>query len=131
MPLKDPRYPVAYGQVDRDNHSSENIQLLVIMTRNSITTQQSPAMAETSTKASSELRIDADLLIPGRGDPIKNATLICGTANASSSDERSKILYVGSTSDVPSKYSSLSATKVPVLMPGLWDAHVHYFGAPD
>ena len=88
-------------------------------------------MAEKLTKPPSELRIDAELLIPGRGDPIKNATLICRTANASSNNERSKILYGGSTSDLPSKYSSLSATKVPVLMPGLWDAHVHYFGTPD
>jgi imidazolonepropionase-like amidohydrolase len=101
------------------------------MTRNTVPIIDATDMTVPASTASSELRIDADLLIPGRGDPIKNATLICGTEKASDSNERGKIVYVGSTSDVSSKYSTLSATKVPVLMPGLWDAHVHYFGQKD
>lgn len=101
------------------------------MTRNALSLSSSSAMADGATIASHFVRVDADLLIPGRGDPIKNATLICGTEQASNRDERKKIVYVGSTSDVPSKYSSLSSTKVPVLMPGLWDAHVHFFGQKD
>ena len=76
----------------------------------------------------SEIRVDADVLIPGRGKPIENGTLICGTEKADDSEERGKILYAGARADVPFKYSSLSAIKVPVLMPGLWDCHVHYFG---
>lgn len=79
----------------------------------------------------SVLRVDADVLVPGRGQPFRDATLICGTEDASSSDERGRILYVGSTSDLPTKYTKLSAVKVPVLMPGLWDAHVHYFGEAE
>lgn len=103
------------------------------MTRNTSVTQHTIATSTSPNDpmASSHLRIDADLLIPGRGDPIKTATLICGTEKADSSDEKGKILFVGSTSKVPSKYSSLSATKVPVLMPGLWDVHVHFMGLPD
>lgn len=85
-------------------------------------------MAETSQSSSGKLRVDTDLLIPGRGDPIKNGTLICGTEEASNSEERGKILFAGSKSDLPSEYTSLSAIKVPILMPGLWDCHVHYFG---
>ena len=65
-------------------------------------------------------RIDACLLIPGRGSPLKDTTLIMTGR---------KISHVGPTGDLPEDLKSLEATRVPVLMPGLWDAHVHYFGA--
>ena len=101
------------------------------MTRNTLPMSPSPTMAGSASTTTQYVRVDADLLIPGRGIPIENGTLICGTEQSSNSDERHKIVYAGSTSDVPSKYSSLLSTKVPVLMPGLWDAHVHYFGNRD
>jgi imidazolonepropionase-like amidohydrolase len=63
--------------------------------------------------------IKADILIPGRGDPIKDGVAII---------EGKKIAYVGSDMSLPEKYMSLDMTFVPVLMPGLWDCHIHFFG---
>jgi len=51
----------------------------------------------------------ADLLIPGRGDPVKHAALVY---------EDKTILFVGAQKDVPAKYAHLHHTSVPVLMPG-------------
>ncbi|KHO01451.1 amidohydrolase [Metarhizium album ARSEF 1941] len=63
--------------------------------------------------------ISAHLLIPGRGEPIPRGGLaFCG----------SKIAWVGSFSSRPDKYRNLPFTTVPVLMPGLWDCHVHFLG---
>ncbi|KAI4167129.1 MAG: hypothetical protein LQ343_007456 [Gyalolechia ehrenbergii] len=64
------------------------------------------------------LRVDADVLIPGRGQPIQNASIVA---------TEGKITYVGKTSAlIPDRH--LSVVKVPVLMPGLWDSHVHFMG---
>jgi imidazolonepropionase-like amidohydrolase len=63
--------------------------------------------------------IRADLLIPGRGDPFKNGVVII---------EGKKIAYAGAEKSVPDKYKSINIAHVPVLMPGLWDCHIHYFG---
>jgi len=65
------------------------------------------------------LRIDADLLIPGRGDPIQRGTVMA---------EGSRIIYAGPTSGAPDNGGEVTA-KVPVVMPGLWDCHIH-FGTP-
>lgn len=94
------------------------------MTRNSLPSRPLDVPEIDNADVDDKIRVDAGLLIPGRGDPIENGTLVCGTSNASDSNERGKILYVGTTSDLPSKYSQLSVVKVPVLMPGLWDCHV-------
>ncbi|KAH8173139.1 amidohydrolase family protein [Sarocladium implicatum] len=64
--------------------------------------------------------IHADLLIPGRGDPLDDAALVI---------HKDKIEWVGPQSDVPDKYTDLHPTCVPVLMPGLWDCHVHFTGS--
>lgn len=63
--------------------------------------------------------IQAELLIPGRGDPISNASLVYRS---------STITWVGPTDSLPSKYTSLTPQDVKVLMPGLWDVHCHYTG---
>lgn len=64
------------------------------------------------------IRVDADLLIPGRGQPIQNASVIVIDG---------KITQVGKTRALfPDRDSSV--IKVPVLMPGLWDCHVHFMG---
>jgi imidazolonepropionase-like amidohydrolase len=66
--------------------------------------------------------INADLLIPGDGEPLKDTTLVI-------SDKT--IVYVGSPEGVPKKYlrsGRLTRHHVPVLMPGLWDAHIHFGG---
>lgn len=59
-------------------------------------------------------RLDADLLIPGKGDPIKNASLVW---------KGKKIVYAGDAKSLPQEYVETQAAKVPVVMPGLWDCH--------
>jgi len=63
--------------------------------------------------------IDADLLIPGRGEPIRDATVVV-------MDD--KIHWFGRSADVPAAYSAAPKFHVPVLMPGMWDAHTHFMG---
>ncbi|KAL7820913.1 hypothetical protein V8C26DRAFT_391913 [Trichoderma gracile] len=63
--------------------------------------------------------IFATLLIPGRGEPIHNGVLAI---------KGSKIDWIGRHSDVPPKYHNIPPKHVPVLMPGLWDVHVHFVG---
>ncbi|KAG4429184.1 hypothetical protein IFR05_015338 [Cadophora sp. M221] len=64
--------------------------------------------------------IKASLLIPGRGPPIKNGTLII---------HEKSIAWVGPHSSLPAKYSVVPFTQVETLMPGLWDCHVHFLGS--
>lgn len=61
----------------------------------------------------------AKLLIPGRGEPIHNGLLAI---------KGSKIEWVGAHADIPAKYKDIKPRHVPVLMPGLWDCHVHFMG---
>ncbi|GFP53446.1 hypothetical protein ACSS6W_000977 [Trichoderma asperelloides] len=63
--------------------------------------------------------IHATLLIPGRGEPIHNGLLAI---------KGSKIDWVGTYLDLPAKYKGITPKHVPVLMPGLWDCHVHFMG---
>ena len=60
-------------------------------------------------------RIDAEVLIPGRGGPIRDATVVT---------DGGVITYVGPSSGAP----DLPALKVPVVMPGLWECHGHFTG---
>ncbi|KAH9909080.1 hypothetical protein F4778DRAFT_768059 [Xylariomycetidae sp. FL2044] len=61
----------------------------------------------------------ADLLIPGRGDPIRNGVVVIrGT----------KIEWVGKQGQVPSKYGAITFQHHAVLCPGLWDCHTHFNG---
>jgi len=64
--------------------------------------------------------ISADLLIPGRGEPTKHATVVV---------KDGVIAWAGPTADLPAQHSGLETTSVPVAMPGLWDAHTHFMGA--
>ncbi len=63
--------------------------------------------------------IVASLLIPGRGEPLTNGAIAVKSG---------VIEWVGSGEDLPSAYRHVSQTRVPVLLPGLWDCHVHFFG---
>ncbi len=65
------------------------------------------------------IRIDADLLIPGRGEPILDGTVIL---------DDTRIAYAGPSVDAPLDAGSADVA-VPVAMPGLWDCHIH-FGTP-
>ncbi|KAK5713782.1 hypothetical protein LTR17_017466 [Elasticomyces elasticus] len=62
-------------------------------------------------------RVEADLLIPGRGDPIKNGCIII---------EGNKIKDVGTSAQLARPYSHLRKYHVKVLMPGMWDCHIHF-----
>lgn len=64
-------------------------------------------------------RIDTDLLIPGAGEPQRNATVILRDAG---------IDWVGPTAQAPQTGSGVKTIHVPVLMPGLWDCHTHLTG---
>lgn len=64
--------------------------------------------------------IKANLLIPGQGEPLRDAALAY---------EGNKITWVGEQSCLPTSLEGLEAETVPVLMPGLWDCHVHFYGA--
>lgn len=64
--------------------------------------------------------ISADVLIPGRGSAMENATVVI---------KEDKIAWVGASASVPAQYAGLGGrVHVPVLMPGLWDAHTHFEG---
>ncbi|MCJ1427240.1 hypothetical protein MMC29_005143 [Sticta canariensis] len=69
---------------------------------------------------SNYLRIDAELLIPGHGEPVANGSLI---------SLGSKIVFVGETENLPQCYVDLPPIQVHTLMPGLWDCHVHFMGS--
>ena len=64
-------------------------------------------------------RIEAELLIPGLGEPLRDACLIL---------EESRIVWVGPRSDAPPSHERMPTWRVPVVMPGLWDCHVHLTG---
>lgn len=63
------------------------------------------------------MRIRAGLMIPGRGAPVADACVDI---------DGDRITHVGPASDAaPTTGAEVS---VPVLMPGMWDAHCHFFG---
>jgi imidazolonepropionase-like amidohydrolase len=63
--------------------------------------------------------VESDLLIPGKGDPIKNGSIVV---------EGNKIKKVGTSSSLATEYSHLPKYHVKVLMPGMWDCHIHFIG---
>src|SRR2546422_6015914 len=68
--------------------------------------------------ANSMLRIEADVLIPGRGDPIQNGALVV---------DGPTIAYAGPIEGAPSA-AGATVLNVPALMPGMWDVHGHFMG---
>ncbi|OQO09382.1 hypothetical protein B0A48_04780 [Cryoendolithus antarcticus] len=66
-----------------------------------------------------EYIVTADLLIPGRGKPLKNSGIhVSG----------SKIASVGPSATLLAESPDVPSTHVKVLMPGMWDCHVHLLG---
>lgn len=74
--------------------------------------------AEASPPAAFGLR--AGILIPGRGDPIEDGAVVVRGAS---------IDWVGPYAELPAAHSSVRFTRVPVVMPGMWDAHTHFTGS--
>jgi len=64
-------------------------------------------------------RIEAERLIPGRGEPLEDACVIL---------EGGRIDWVGPTADAPDTSERMPTHRVPTVMPGLWDCHVHLTG---
>ncbi|MBA2338289.1 MAG: amidohydrolase family protein, partial [Acidimicrobiia bacterium] len=68
------------------------------------------------------VRIDADVLIPGRGEPIDHGSVVF---------DGPTISYVGATASAPA--GDGDPVEVPAVLPGLWECHAHFFGlqTPD
>jgi imidazolonepropionase-like amidohydrolase len=64
------------------------------------------------------IRIDARRMIPGRGEPVDDATVII---------EGRAITYAGPSDEAPHT-PSFSAYTTEVVMPGMWEAHAHFWG---
>ena len=63
-------------------------------------------------------RIEAQLLIPGRGDPVPDAVVILSGETIS---------YAGPAGTAPDTPGAV-VTTAPTAMPGLWDCHAHFLG---
>ena len=63
-------------------------------------------------------RVEAAVLIPGRGDPVPDG---CVVINGDT------IAYAGPQAEAPADPGS-ERYRVPVVMPGMWDCHSHFFG---
>ena len=66
-------------------------------------------------------RIDAALLIPGRGEPVADATVLI---------EGTQISYAGPAAGAPPADGAVRRQAQTVL-PGLWDCHTHFMGSRD
>ncbi len=66
-------------------------------------------------------RITADVLIPGKGEPISNGTVITDGDN---------IVYAGPSAGAPPPSPGDSESTVPAVMPGMWESHGHFIGSP-
>lgn len=66
-------------------------------------------------------RIEVEVMIPGRGDPVEHATLCM---------EGGTITYAGARSSAPAidRVGGEAVTEANTAMPGLWDCHVHFVG---
>jgi imidazolonepropionase-like amidohydrolase len=64
-------------------------------------------------------RITADVLIPGRGEPIERGTVVL---------DDGVIAYAGPTAKAPAAVDGDQVHEVPAVMPGLWDCHAHLVG---
>jgi len=61
-------------------------------------------------------RIDANLLLPGKGEPVENGSVVMDGGG---------IVYAGPTSAAP---PADSVTEVATVLPGLWECHGHFTG---
>jgi imidazolonepropionase-like amidohydrolase len=64
-------------------------------------------------------RIEAQLLVPGRGEPIRDGVVVL---------DDTEIGYVGPAAGAP-ETPNATVTTAAAVMPGLWDCHGHFMGA--
>jgi imidazolonepropionase-like amidohydrolase len=67
-------------------------------------------------------RIEAELLIPGRGQPLRDGVVLL---------DGPTISYVGAAAQAPPAASGDATVQVAAAMPGLWDCHGHFLGLPS
>jgi imidazolonepropionase-like amidohydrolase len=63
-------------------------------------------------------RIEAGLLIPGRGEPVRDGTVIL---------DGQEIKYAGPAATAPES-AGANVYRAPAVMPGMWDCHGHFLG---
>lgn len=63
-------------------------------------------------------RIEAETMIPGRGEPVRDAVVVI---------DGDIISYAGPAQTAPATPTA-STVRTPVVMPGLWDCHAHFMG---
>jgi imidazolonepropionase-like amidohydrolase len=63
-------------------------------------------------------RIEAELLIPGLGDPVPDGVVLLDGA---------RISYAGPAATAP-ETPGVAPLRVPAVLPGLWDCHGHFLG---
>jgi imidazolonepropionase-like amidohydrolase len=63
-------------------------------------------------------RVEAELLIPGEGDPIRDAVVIL---------DGSRIRYAGPAAVAPAQPDA-TVVRAVTVMPGMWDCHGHFIG---
>jgi imidazolonepropionase-like amidohydrolase len=63
-------------------------------------------------------RIEADLLIPGRGDPVRGGVVVL---------DGSRIDYAGPAAMAP-QTPGVPVSRAVTVMPGMWDCHGHFLG---
>ncbi|KAK1974500.1 amidohydrolase [Colletotrichum cereale] len=82
---------------------------------------EAPETPLSPTKKTTLVIINASLLIPGDGEPVKDGALVISSK---------VIAWVGPQSSLPSEYTRAPhrSYTVPYLMPGLWDCHAHFGG---
>lgn len=64
--------------------------------------------------------IVAEVLIPGRGGPIDNGTVVL---------DEGVITYAGPTQGAPTTGNDDEVTEVAAVLPGMWDCHTHFVGS--
>src|SRR5271163_3576361 len=64
-------------------------------------------------------RIEAELLIPGHGQPVRDGVVVLGGA---------RIDYAGPAGTAPATQDA-AVSRVATVMPGMWDCHGHFFGS--
>ena len=63
-------------------------------------------------------RIEAELLIPGRGEPVRDGVVVLDGA---------RIEYAGAAGMAPPT-AGAAGSRVATVMPGMWDCHGHFLG---
>jgi imidazolonepropionase-like amidohydrolase len=67
---------------------------------------------------SATTRIEAELLVPGRGDPVRDGTVVL---------DGPVISYAGPSAQAPPTPHA-TVVRAPAVLPGLWDCHTHLLG---